>query len=97
VVTILTILCLIYYFKQKKLKENEIPHGYVLIVEIIVSFIRNMVHEILGPKLDKSTPFFVFVFLYICLSNLIGILGFDNPTGSYTVTLSMALISYFSI
>lgn len=97
VVIILFILCFIYYLKQRKIKENEAPHGYVLVVEIIVNFVRNMVHEILGYKLDKATPFFLFVFLYICLSNLIGILGFDNPTGSYTVTLSMALISYFSI
>ena len=97
IIVILTTICLVFYFKQRKIKANEIPNGFVLVIEIIVNFIRNMVNEILGYKLDKATPFFIFIFFYICISNIIGILGFDSPTSSYTITLSMALISYFSV
>lgn len=95
VVLILVFLSLLYYFKQRKLKANEAPNGYVLMVEIGVSYIRNLVCEILGPKLEKLTPIFLYLFAYIALSNIIGVFGFDNPTGSYTVTLSLALIMYF--
>ncbi len=97
VTVILLILCLIYYKKSKKLKANEAPTGYALAVELYVSYIRNMVHEILGPKFDKMTPLFVFIFSYILLSNIIGVFGLENPTGSYTVTLSMALIMYIGV
>ncbi|MCQ2747994.1 MAG: F0F1 ATP synthase subunit A [Mycoplasmoidaceae bacterium] len=88
---------MVYYVKSRKLKANEAPTGYVLAIEIYVSYFRNMVHEILGPKLDKLTPLFVFIFTYILISNIIGVFGLDNPTGSYTVTLSMALIMYFGV
>lgn len=97
VAVIIAVLCIIYYKKSKSLKANEAPHGYTLAVEIYVSYFRNMVSEILGPKFDKVTPLFVFIFTYILLSNIIGVLGLENPTGSYTVTLSMALIMYFGV
>ena len=97
VVIILCILSLIYYKKQKKLTVTEVPHGFVLLVEIYVSFIRNMVREILGPKFDKVCPFFIFLFSYIGLSNIIGIFGLENPTGSWTVTVSLALMTYIGV
>lgn len=97
VTAILVFLCILYYKKSKRLKANEAPTGYVLAVEIYVSYFRNMIAEILGPKFDKMTPLFVFIFSYILLSNVIGVFGLENPTGSYTVTLSMALIMYFGV
>lgn len=97
VAVIIAIFCIVYYKKSKSLKANEAPSGYCLAVEIYVSYFRNMVHEILGPKFDKMTPLFVFIFTYILVSNVIGVVGLENPTGSYTVTLSMALIMYIGV
>lgn len=97
VAAIIVFCCVLYYKKSKNLKANEAPSGYCLAVEIYVSYFRNMIHEILGPKFDKMTPLFVFIFTYVLVSNIIGVFGLDNPTGSYTVTLSMALIMYFGV
>lgn len=97
VTIILVIASVVYFLKSRNIKANESPRGYTLVVEIYVSYIRNMVNEVLGPKLDKLTPLFVYLASYILLSNLIGVFGFENPTGSYTVTLSLALIMWIGV
>lgn len=98
IVTIILItLSLIYYFKNKKLKANEAPTGYVLMVEIYIGYFRNLVVETLGPKMEKITPYVLYLFSYICLSNLIGLFGIENPTACYTVTLSLALVTWVGV
>jgi F-type H+-transporting ATPase subunit a len=95
ILVILTICIVIYYTKLKKVKVNETPRGFVLIMQIYVEYIRNMVVEVLGKKLEKLTPYFIFLMSYLILSNMIGILGLENPTSSLTVTLSLGLIMFF--
>jgi F-type H+-transporting ATPase subunit a len=56
--------------------------------------VRSLVVDILGKRLEKLTPYFVFLMSYLLLSNTIGILGLANPTGSLTVTLSFGLVMF---
>lgn len=94
VMIILATCAITYYVKQKKYKVNEAPKGFVLLIDIYVGFIRSLVLEILGPKFEKITPYFLYLMSYILLSNIIGIVGLENPTGSLTVTLSMGLVTW---
>lgn len=94
VLTILLIAFIVYYVKLKKVKQNQAPHGYVLAVQMYVSYIRGLVIDILGPEFEKITPFFIYLFSYILLSNVIGIFGLENPTTSLTVTISMGLVMF---
>jgi F-type H+-transporting ATPase subunit a len=94
VLAILVIVSIVYYVKLKKLPINQAPNGYVLIIQMYVEFIRNLVVEILGPRLEKITPYFLFLFSYLLLSNMIGFLGLENPTSSLTVTLTLGLIMF---
>lgn len=91
---ILLIIYITYFVKLKKQKPNVAPRGFVLIIQMYIAYIRNLVMEILGPELVKLTPYFVMLFSYICLSNIIGIVGLENPTTSLTVTLSMGLVTW---
>ena len=97
VTLILTFFSLIYFFSLKKQKIDEVPHGFVLLIQIYVSFIRNLVIDILGVKGEKLTSFFLYLFSYICLSNLIGIIGLTNPTSSLTTTVSLGLMMWFGV
>ena len=94
VFVILAVLFLVYYCKLRKVPHNKAPKGYVLGVQLYVSYIRSMTIDILGPNFECLSPYFVFLFAYILLSNLFGILGLDNPTASLTVTLSMGLVMF---
>lgn len=88
------VLAVIYWCKQKKQNYKEAPKGFVLLVQSYINYIRNITIEILGPENEKITPFFVFLFTYLLFSNLIGVFGFNNPTASYTVTLSLAFVTF---
>jgi F-type H+-transporting ATPase subunit a len=94
VLLILVIASIVYSIKLKKIPVNQAPNGYVLIVQIYVEYIRNLVVEILGPRLEKITPYFLFLFSYLLLSNMIGFIGLENPTSSLTTTLTLGLIMF---
>ena len=100
----ITIVCLIlivfsltYFFHLQKQKIDVAPSGFVLLVQIYISFIRNLIVEIFGIKGEKMTAFFLYLFSYICISNLIGIVGLSNPTSSLTTTLSLGLMMWFGV
>lgn len=94
VLILLTILIVIYFVKLKKVKVNEAPQGYVLMMQIYVEYIRNLVIEILGKRFEKITPYFIFLLTYLWLSNMVGIIGLENPTSSLTVTLTLGLVMF---
>lgn len=91
---ILLVIFLTYHAKLKKVKENEAPKGFVLAIQMYIAYMRSLVIDVLGAELECLSPYFIFLFSYILLSNLIGIVGFENPTASLTVTLSMGLVMF---
>lgn len=94
---ILIILCALYitYFvKLRKVQPNIAPKGLVLVGQLYMAYMRNLTVDILGSELECLTPYFAHLFLYIGLSNIIGIVGFENPTSSLTITLSMGLVMF---
>ena len=97
VMIILLIISFVYFKKVGKIPENQAPKGFVLIAQIYIGFIRNLVVEVMGPKFEKITPFFIYLFSYIILSNIIGIVGFEPPTSSLTVTFSLAIVTWIGI
>jgi F-type H+-transporting ATPase subunit a len=97
VLLVLTIFMVVYYVKLKKIKVNEAPYGYVLLVQIYVEYVRNLVVEILGKRFEKITPYFIFLLTYLGLSNITGIIGLENPTASLTVTLTLGLVMFIGI
>lgn len=92
---ILLVCIFIYYFKVKKSTPDKAPTGYVLMVEILVTSFENMTIELLGERYKKITPYFLVLFVYISISNLLGIVGLMPPTSSLTVTFSMGIITFF--
>lgn len=94
VLVILLTAFIIYHVKLKKVKPNQAPNGYVLAIQMYVSYIRGLVVDILGPEFEKITPYFLTLFSYILLSNIIGIIGLETPTSSLTVTLSMGFVMF---
>ena len=94
VLAILLIAFIVYYVKLKKIQPNKAPSGYVLTIQVYVSYIRGLVVDILGPEFEKITPYFLYLSSYILLSNIIGIFGLTDPTTSLTVTLSMGFVMF---
>jgi F-type H+-transporting ATPase subunit a len=94
---IILTLYLTYYVKLKKVKDYSVPKGFVFVFQLYIDFIENLTLEILGKKFKKITPFFIYLFLYILVSNTISIFGFTNPTSSLSVTLMLGLVTFIGI
>lgn len=65
------------------------------VLEVIIGGLENFMVEITGPEGRFFFPFIATIFLYILISNLIGLLpGFFSPTANLNTTLSMALCTF---
>jgi F-type H+-transporting ATPase subunit a len=64
-------------------------------LEMIIQGLENFMIEITGPEGKAFFPYIATVFLYILLSNLIGLIpGFFSPTANINTTLSLALCTF---
>ncbi len=74
------------------------PTGVVMLALTVVELIEGFVNDIVSKKyVDTLGPYITSIAVYILLSNYVGLLGFDNPTRSYSVTLTLAAITWVLI
>jgi F-type H+-transporting ATPase subunit a len=65
------------------------------ILEFIVERLENFMVDFTGPEGRAFFPFICTLFLYIFISNLIGLVpGFFSPTANYNTTLSLAICTF---
>jgi F-type H+-transporting ATPase subunit a len=64
-------------------------------LEVVIDGLENFMVGITGPEGRFFFPFIATIFLYILVSNLIGLVpGFFSPTANLNTTLSMALCTF---
>ena len=77
---------------------QKAPYGLWAVVEMITCFIRDDIAiPNIGPKkYERFMPYLLTVFCFIWLNNLMGLLpGAANVTGNISVTLVLALFTFF--
>ena len=63
--------------------------------EVIIEKLENFMVELTGPEGRFFFPYIATVFLFILVSNLIGLVpGFNSPTANLNTTLAMALCTF---
>lgn len=79
------------------IKRNEAPTGIQNLFESIISGLLNYMDEVMGPEGRRYFPLIGALFLFILISNLMGLIpGFDSPTGNINTTAALALVSFFA-
>lgn len=96
----LMVLFVFFVFKRmaKGYSKNAIPKGIGRFLEPLIVFVRDdIAKESIGEKhYKKYTGFLLTLFFFILFLNLLGLFPFGvNVTGSITVTLALALITFF--
>ena len=72
-----------------------IPRKGQNILELVVGGLEDFMVDITGPEGRAFFPFIATIFLYILVSNLLGLIpGFFSPTANINTTLSMALCTF---
>jgi F-type H+-transporting ATPase subunit a len=93
---------ILFRFAAKKYKEiKKAPTGIQNIIESIVMFVRNdvVVPNVGGEKIgDRLLPYFLALFFFILLQNLIGLLpGGHTATGAIGCTAALAVTALIVI
>ena len=79
----------------KKADVMEKPKGLVNLAVLLVDTINGMVVQNTNSEMAKKlAPYVCSISMYILVSNLMGLLSLSSPTGNYSVTLSLALITF---
>ncbi len=93
------LLFMIYANVQlKKADPFARPTGVVLFCTMYVEFIRKLTVDNMGKKAGmRYAPYIGSIAVYMLLSNLSGLFGLAQPTANYSVTLTLALITFVLI
>ena len=80
----------------KKYKKNNVQKGFGNLIETLVVFIRDEVVVPTSGEVGRALmPFFLTVFFFILMCNLLGLIPFGHSaTGDVSVTAGLALISF---
>ncbi|MCJ7596343.1 MAG: F0F1 ATP synthase subunit A [Desulfobacterales bacterium] len=72
-----------------------IPRKGQSLLELVVQGLEDFMVEITGPEGRAFFPFIGTIFLYIFVSNLLGLIpGFFSPTANLNTTLSLAICTF---
>lgn len=91
---VMTIIAIVAYKKFKKYDPEAVPTGFQNFIEVIVETAGKLTTMIMGEDGMSFMPFIGTLFTFLLVSNLFGLLGFTPPTSDYSVTLTLALITF---
>lgn len=97
VTILLTVLSIIVYFKVKKVKPDEAPQGVALIAEQYVGIFSNEFQSVTEGKIDRVGPYIFTLFTFLLAGNTVGFIGLEPTVTSYSVSLTLGLISWIGI
>jgi F-type H+-transporting ATPase subunit a len=93
-VLVVSILILLFLLIRSRL-DVEKPGGVQHLAEMFHEFITDQSEQIIGHHSEKFTPFLLSLFVFILISNLIGLIpGFESPTASPAVPLGCAVVAF---
>lgn len=100
ILLVVIIVCTISIIYNKKVRNYNIDDkmpGFLVLVNVFVASVGNIVVSILGKKYQKLTPYIMYLFAYIFIGCLLSILGLEAQGTSFTVTLSMGMVTFIMI
>lgn len=94
---VICIIAITYNVKIRAHKEDQRLSGFLVLIDMIVTSVENLVVSIIGIKYRKLTPYALYIIMYIVVASIISLIGIESATTSYTVTLSMGLVTFAGI
>jgi F-type H+-transporting ATPase subunit a len=94
---IVILLLILGAIVNKKVKESNIdekPSNFLNVIELSVEAVEGLVKQTMGAKHIRFAPYIFTLMFFLLVANLIGLIGFTPPTSDYSVTLTLALITF---
>jgi len=92
IIIMVAILCICF---TRNLKI--IPDKKQNVIEIIMDFINNLVKDNMGEEYMAFVPYVGALVIFLSIANITGLIGVTPPTVDYSVSLSLALITFFVV
>ena len=74
---------------------KRVPGGFQNAMELIIEFITGLMKDLVGPRWPRYFPLVITVFLFIIVSNYLGLVpGCVAPTGSLNTTAGFAIVVF---
>ncbi|MCP4336699.1 MAG: F0F1 ATP synthase subunit A [Mycoplasma sp.] len=98
VTIVLIIISIIIYKKVQEVKPNEAPKGVAFMAEQYVRGVDSLFKSVAGEeKIQPVAPYIFTLLTFLMLGNIFGLIGFEPPSTSYSVTLTLGLVSWIGI
>lgn len=94
---VIIILSIFAFIVNKKIKEaniDEEPSGFLNVVELLVGGVNDLVRNTMGEKNMAFAPYIFTLACFLGVANLLGLIGLTPPTSDYSVTFSLAMITF---
>lgn len=76
---------------------KKVPGKIQSVVEVLIEFLSNLVNENMGQGKQAFVPYIGALGVYLFLLNMVGLFGIKPPTTDYSVSLGLALTTFFII
>lgn len=97
VMFIIAVVAIVFGCATKKADPKKAPKGLALVAETVVSFVDNQIKDNLGTVYQRFTPYMVFLYAYIPVAFVIGLLGLPSPMTYFTIPLCLGLVTWIGI
>ena len=89
---VMALLVLLSWLITARLSERETVSRWQVLLEVVVTTIRDQIDEVGAAKPARYLPFIGTLFLFIATANLLTIVpGYQPPTGSFSTTAALAI------
>ena len=97
VTIVLCIIAFVVYAKVKKVKPDEAPKGVAFVAEQYVGLFTSEFKSISDGKIDRVGPYIFTLFSFLAIGNTAGLVGLEPVVTSYSVSLTLGLITWIGI
>ncbi len=93
-ILVIGIIIIIFLLVRSRLSVDR-PGGIQHLAEMVNDFITKQAEDIIGEHSEKFVPFLTALFVFILLSNLIGLIPtLESPTSAIQITLGCAVVAF---
>ncbi len=101
IILLLIVMCSARWYKHHDPTDNP-PKGFVGLIELVsMMIVDDTIKPAVGKDYKRFTPLLLTIFYFILLNNLMGLIpifpGGANVTGNIAVTLTLALVTFFTV
>ena len=94
----LTLIAIFAFLILGTRRKAPVPGRFQMVVELSYGFIRNMLESIAGKEGLRFFPYIMTIFMFIALSNLLGLIPMSFTTTSHiAVTAALALAVFLTV